>query len=66
MVHAICVGVASNYNATKAIIMARGQLQMVGKEMNFEPYFMDVTIEDKNGINEGAKKTAVRWEMTLK
>lgn len=66
LVQATCIGVAANYIVTKAIIMVRAHLQMVGKEMNFEPYFMDVTIEDKNGINDGAKKTAIRWVMTLK
>ena len=49
-------GVGPNYNATKAIIMARGQLQMVDKEMNFQPYFIDVTIEDKNGLMRGCKE----------
>lgn len=61
VVYLDCVGVAANYIATKAIIMVRGHLMMVGKTISPVPIFLDVVID---GTDE-RHKTAVRWEVRI-
>ena len=53
-----CIGVAANYIATKAMIMAQGDLSMRGKEMKISPIFKDFEITVPN---DSKIKTGVRW-----
>ncbi|MBS3983230.1 MAG: stage V sporulation protein S [Dethiobacter sp.] len=52
------IGVAANYNATKGLILAKGQLAMHGITLVMTPGFQVLKME--NSV-ENDIKTAIRW-----
>lgn len=56
------VGVAANYVATKAIIMARGQLSTMGLELKAVPIYYEAEIA--NPI-DSVVKTGIRWLLNI-
>lgn len=58
IVYLDAIGVAANYVATKAVIMARGQLATMGMELNSSQIFHDLEIKDPK---DKETKTAIRW-----
>lgn len=56
------IGVAANYVATKAIILARSQLSMKGLELKAVPVYYEAEIADPM---DNTIKTGIRWILTL-
>lgn len=54
------IGVPASYNATKGLILARGQLAVYGIGMTIVPAFQEVVIE-KEEEEEKEVKTGIRW-----
>lgn len=55
------IGVAANYIATKAIILAKGYLSTVGETLQFNCIFFDCFI----GGEEDNQKTGIRWILNI-
>ncbi len=56
-----CIGVAANYVATRAIIMAKTELAMREKVLRCDPIYKDFEIQNP----ENAKiKTGIRWTLS--
>ena len=55
-----CIGVASNYVATKAIINIQAYLSTMGLTLEYTPIFHDYTIKGSDNI-----KTGIRWILNL-
>lgn len=54
-----CIGVMPNYVAVKVIIMLRGLLSTMGKTLNADPIFHDISLDGPTiGVSE---KTGIRW-----
>lgn len=58
-VHLDCIGVATNYIATKAIIMARASLYAEGNELWYIPFYRDYSINNE----EEKVRTGIRWTL---
>ena len=57
IVYLDCIGVGSNYNATKAIIMIRAHLSTTGDELEFYPIYKEFLIKG----TENKNRTGIRW-----
>lgn len=62
IVHLDCIGVASNYVATKAIILIKAYLSTMGQEVKFTPIYKDFVLMD----TKSEVKTGIRWTLKLK
>ena len=60
VVYLDCIGVAANYVATKAIIMAQGELSMSGEVLISNPIYKDFEIKDPKNSKI---KTGIRWRI---
>ncbi|AGA67687.1 hypothetical protein Desdi_0127 [Desulfitobacterium dichloroeliminans LMG P-21439] len=58
-----CIGVAPNYIATKAIILLRGHLSTVGKNLEAYPIFHEVMVDNPT---DSPVKTGIRWILDLR
>lgn len=56
------IGVKANYIATRAMIMARVELAMRGKQLRCEPIYKDFEIENPQNSKV---KTGVRWTLYI-
>ena len=63
IVHLTCIGVATNYIATKAIIFIKASLATIGYNLIFTPIFYEFSI--KEPTDGTAIKTGIRWILSL-
>lgn len=58
------IGVLPNYVATKCIIMVRGYLSTRGMELQADPFFHDIVLDEPT--NDIRIKTGIRWVLKSK
>lgn len=60
-VYVDAIGMQANYVVLKAVIKARGEMLVFGKDIGITPVLVDLRV-----IDTGEEKTAVRWILQIK